>query len=59
MLRQCAVVLVALLVLDGLWLGVVMRDFYRRSLTPIARMAEGGLDDGPSPPWSIRCSLSG
>ena len=49
MLRQCAVVLVALLVLDGLWLGVVMRDFYRRSLTPIARMADGGLD----PIWPI------
>ena len=49
MLRQFAVALVVLLVADGLWLGVVMRDFYRRSLAPVARMAEGGLD----PIWPI------
>ena len=58
MLRQFAVALVALVLLDGLWLGVVMRDFYRRSLAPIARMAEGFID-GPAPrpcapaPWLI------
>ena len=49
MLRQFAVALVALVLLDGLWLSVVMRDFYRRSLAPIARMAEGGLD----PIWPV------
>jgi uncharacterized membrane protein len=43
------VALAALLVLDGLWLGVVMKDFYRRSLAPIARMADGGLD----PIWPV------
>ena len=49
MLRQFATALAVLVVLDGLWLGVVMKDFYRRSLAPIARMADGGLD----PIWPI------
>jgi uncharacterized membrane protein len=49
MLRGFAIALVVLLVLDGLWLGLVMKDFYRRSLAPIARMADGGLD----PIWPI------
>jgi uncharacterized membrane protein len=43
------VALAALAILDGLWLGVVMRDFYRRSLSHLARMADGGLD----PIWPI------
>lgn len=33
--------------LDGLWLGVVMRAFYRDQLAPIARMANGRL----APNW--------
>jgi uncharacterized membrane protein len=49
MVRTFAVTLAALVILDGLWLGVVMRDFYRRNLSPIARMADGGLD----PIWPI------
>jgi uncharacterized membrane protein len=49
MWRQFALALGVLVVLDGLWLGVLMRDFYRRSLAPIARMADGGLD----PIWPI------
>ena len=49
MLRQFATALAVLVVLDGLWLGVVMKDFYRRSLAPLARMADGGLD----PIWPI------
>jgi uncharacterized membrane protein len=49
MLRGFAIALVAILILDGLWLGLVMADFYRRSLAPIARMADGGLD----PIWPI------
>jgi uncharacterized membrane protein len=49
MLRQFLIVLAILVVLDGLWLGVLMKDFYRRSLAPVARMAEGGLD----PIWPI------
>lgn len=44
-----AVALGVLCVLDGLWLGVVMRDFYRESLASIARMRDGGLD----PIWPI------
>jgi uncharacterized membrane protein len=49
MLRQFVTALVVLVVLDGLWLGVLMKDFYRRNLAPLARMADGGLD----PIWPI------
>jgi uncharacterized membrane protein len=49
MLRSFGVALVVLVALDGVWLGVVMKDFYRRSLAPIARMADGGLD----PIWPV------
>jgi uncharacterized membrane protein len=49
MLRQFLIVLAVLVVLDGLWLGVLMKDFYRSSLAPVARMADGGLD----PIWPI------
>jgi uncharacterized membrane protein len=49
MLRHFALALAALLVLDGLWLGVVMKDFYRQSLSHLARMADGRLD----PIWPI------
>lgn len=49
MLREFVIALAALVVLDGLWLGVLMKDFYRRSLAPIARMADGGLD----PIWPV------
>jgi uncharacterized membrane protein len=43
------VALVTLVVLDAAWLGFVMKDFYRRSLAPLARMSDGGLD----PIWPI------
>lgn len=49
MIRQFGVTLLALCILDGLWLGVLMKDFYRRSLAPIARMADGALD----PIWPV------
>ena len=49
MLRQFLTTLASLLVLDGIWLGVLMTDFYRRSLAPVARMADGRLD----PRWPI------
>jgi len=29
--------------LDGLWLGLIMRRFYRTQLSPIARMAGGSM----------------
>jgi uncharacterized membrane protein len=48
-LRTFAYTLVALLILDGLWLGVLMKDFYRRNLAHLARMADGGLD----PIWPV------
>jgi uncharacterized membrane protein len=49
MLRHFGLALGVLVILDGLWLGVVMKDFYRQSLAPIARMADGGLD----PIWPV------
>jgi uncharacterized membrane protein len=42
-LKLFAVALAAFVVLDGLWLGVIMRRFYRTQLTPIARMSGGSL----------------
>jgi len=37
----------AFMVLDGLWLGVLMKTFYRTQLAPIARLADGGI----APNW--------
>lgn len=41
---QVAVALVSLIVLDAIWLGLLMSDFYRRQLAPVARMVDGRLD---------------
>jgi uncharacterized membrane protein len=41
-LKQFALALVAFMMLDGLWLGVVMRGFYRSALSGIGRMAPDG-----------------
>ena len=49
MLRHVGIALAVLIVLDGVWLGLVMKDFYRQSLAPIARMSDGRLD----PIWPI------
>ena len=38
----------AFMVLDGLWLGVLMKDFYRSQLAPIVRLGAGG---GIAPNW--------
>ena len=35
-------------VLDGLWLGLVMKDFYRAQLMPIGRIVNGAF----APVWS-------
>lgn len=35
--------LLGFLVLDGLWLGLVMKDFYRTQLASIGRFADGGF----------------
>jgi len=40
--------ILAFLVLDGLWLGLVMKDFYVHHLRPIGRI----VDDGFAPVWS-------
>lgn len=39
---------VVFVVLDGIWLGVVMKGFYREQLGPIIRLADGG---GMAPNW--------
>ena len=38
---------VAYMVLDGIWLGLLMKNFYRDQLAPIVRLADGGI----SPNW--------
>lgn len=40
-LLQLGAGLLAFVVLDGLWLGVLMTDFYVSRLLPIARMTDG------------------
>jgi len=37
----------AFMVLDGIWLGLLMKNFYRGHLAPIARLADGGI----APNW--------
>jgi len=38
---------VAFMVLDGFWLGLLMKNFYRDQLAPIVRLADGRL----APNW--------
>ena len=47
-IRLAAVGAVAFMVLDGLWLGVLMKHFYRDQLAPIARLGSTG---GIVPNW--------
>ncbi len=49
MLKATLLAVLAFAVLDGVWLGVVMKDFYRAQLAPMARMADGGI----APIWSV------
>ena len=37
----------AFMVLDGVWLGLLMKNFYRNQLAPIVRLADGGI----APHW--------
>jgi uncharacterized membrane protein len=46
-LKLAAVGAVAFMVLDGVWLGLLMKTFYRDQLAPIVRLADGGL----APNW--------
>jgi uncharacterized membrane protein len=47
-LKLVALGAVAFMVLDGLWLGILMKNFYRHQLAPVVRVAEGG---GMAPHW--------
>jgi uncharacterized membrane protein len=38
---------VVFMVLDGIWLGVLMKGFYRDQLAPIVRLVDGGI----APNW--------
>jgi uncharacterized membrane protein len=38
---------VVFMVLDGVWLGLVMKNFYRDQLAPIVRLGDGGI----APNW--------
>ena len=42
---------VAFMVLDGIWLGLLMKNFYRQQLAPIVRLADGGI----APNWPAAC----
>ena len=50
-MTSIASVLVSILgfvILDGIWLGLVMKDFYRAQLAPIGRIVDGTF----APVWS-------
>jgi uncharacterized membrane protein len=46
-IKLAAVGAVAFMVLDGAWLGLLMKNFYRDQLAPIVRLADGGI----APNW--------
>ena len=46
-LTLAAVGAVTFMVLDGIWLGMLMKSFYRDQLAPIVRLADGGM----APNW--------
>ena len=46
-LKLAAIGAVAFMVLDGVWLGLLMKTFYRDQLAPIVRLADGGI----APNW--------
>ena len=46
-LTLAAIGAVAFMVLDGVWLGLLMKNFYREQLAPIVRLADGGI----APNW--------
>ena len=46
-LTLAAVGAVTFMVLDGIWLGMLMKSFYRDQLAPIVRLADGGI----APNW--------
>ena len=46
-IKLAAIGAVAFMVLDVVWLGVLMKNFYRAQLAPIVRLADGGI----APNW--------
>lgn len=46
-LTLAAIGAVTYMVLDGVWLGLLMKNFYRDQLAPIVRLADGGM----APNW--------
>ncbi len=46
-LKLAAAGAVIFMMLDGIWLGVLMKGFYRDQLAPIVRLADGGI----APNW--------
>jgi uncharacterized membrane protein len=46
-IKLAALGAVAYMVLDGVWLGLLMKNFYRNQLAPIVRLADGGI----APNW--------
>ena len=46
-IKLAAIGAVAFMVLDGVWLGMVMKNFYREQLAPIVRLGDGGI----APNW--------
>ncbi|MEP7308865.1 MAG: DUF2177 family protein [Acidobacteriota bacterium] len=46
-IKLAAMGAVAFMLLDGVWLGLVMKHFYRDHLAPIVRLADGGI----APNW--------
>jgi uncharacterized membrane protein len=46
--KHFLIALAGFLVLDGVWLGVLMKNFYRDQLSAIARLKDGGF----APVWS-------
>ena len=46
-LTMAAIGAVAFMVLDGVWLGLLMKQFYRDQLAPIVRLSNGGI----APNW--------
>ena len=47
-LKLAAIGAIAFMVLDGVWLGLLMKHFYREQLAPIVRLANGGM----APNWT-------
>ena len=48
MLKSLLIALAGFVVLDGVWLGVLMKGFYRDQLAAIARLKDGGF----APVWA-------